>query len=313
MNAPAVERPSTRGMHGMRAWIGAIRPKTLGASLCPVAMGAALAQHDGAFAWMPVLAALAGACLLQVASNLANDLFDGVRGTDSGPRIGPARAVASGTISPRAMAIALAFTLALAAIPAAYLTVHAGVAFAIIGVLGAASAVAYTAGPAPLAYVGLGDPFVFAFFGPVAVAGTRAACDGTWSAEAAFLGIAPGAIGVCLLATNNLRDRVGDAKAGKRTSVVRFGERFGRALIATCQGAAIAVPLAATAMFGLPAAPALVTAILAAAFLPLGVAVVRGRDGAALNGTLAGFGALLYAYGLVFACALALSRGAAAP
>ncbi|MFM9181367.1 MAG: 1,4-dihydroxy-2-naphthoate octaprenyltransferase, partial [Phycisphaerales bacterium] len=271
---------------GARAWIGAIRPKTLGASLCPVAMGAGLAWHEGAFAWMPVVAALAGAALLQIASNLANDLFDGVRGTDSGARIGPARAVASGAISARAMAGALVLALAAASVPAAYLSMHAGAWFAVIGIAGAVSAVAYTAGPMPLAYVGLGDLFVFAFFGPVAVAGTRAACDGAWSGEALFLGVAPGAIGVCLLATNNLRDRVGDAASGKRTLIVRFGEKFGRALIATCHAAAMAVPVAAWAAWQLPAG-AMAASAVAAAFVPVSVAVLRGRDGMALNGTLA--------------------------
>lgn len=294
---------------GVRAWIGAIRPKTLGASLCPVSMGAGLAWHEGAFAWMPVVAALAGAGLLQVASNLANDLFDGLRGTDSGARIGPERAVASGAISARAMAVALVLALAAAAFPAAYLSMHAGAWFAVIGVAGAVSAVAYTAGPMPLAYVGLGDLFVFAFFGPVAVAGTRAACDGTWSGEAMFLGIAPGAIGVCLLSTNNLRDRVGDAASGKRTVIVRFGERVGRALIATCHATAIAVPLAAFAAWQLPAG-AMAASAVAAAFVPVSVAVLRGRDGAALNGTLAGFGAMLYAYGVAFAAGLVLTPGA---
>jgi 1,4-dihydroxy-2-naphthoate octaprenyltransferase len=297
---------------GARAWVGAIRPKTLGASLCPVAMGAALAWHDGAFAWVPVLAALAGAGLLQVASNLANDLFDGLRGTDSGERIGPARAVASGAISARAMAVALVLVLAAAAVPAGYLSMHAGAWFAVIGLAGAVSAVAYTAGPVPLAYVGLGDLFVFAFFGPVAVAGTRAACDGAWSGEAMFLGIAPGAIGVCLLATNNLRDRVGDAGSGKRTVIVRFGERFGRSLIAACHAAAVAVPAAAWAVWSLPAG-ALSASAIALAFLPVTVGVLRGRDGTALNGTLAGFGAMLYAYGTAFAAGIVLSSDAGAP
>jgi 1,4-dihydroxy-2-naphthoate octaprenyltransferase len=258
---------------------------------------------------MPALAALAGAGLLQVASNLANDLFDGLRGTDSSGRIGPVRAVASGAISARAMAVALVLVLAAAVVPATYLTMHAGAWFALIGVAGAISAVAYTAGPMPLAYVGLGDLFVFAFFGPVAVAGTRAACDGTWSGEAMFLGIAPGAIGVCLLATNNLRDRAGDAASGKRTVIVRFGERFGRALVATCHAAAIAVPVAAWAAWRLPAG-AMAASAVAAAFVPVSVAVLRGRDGAALNGTLAGFGAMLYAYGVAFAAGIALTPGA---
>jgi 1,4-dihydroxy-2-naphthoate octaprenyltransferase len=297
---------------GAPAWLGAIRPKTLGASVCPVAMGAGLAWHDDAFAWTPVLAALAGAGLLQVASNLANDLFDGLRGTDSGARIGPARAVASGAISARAMAVALVLVLAAAAVPATYLSMQAGAWFAVIGIAGAVSAVAYTAGPMPLAYVGLGDLFVFAFFGPVAVAGTRAACDGTWSGEAMFLGIAPGAIGVCLLATNNLRDRAGDAASGKRTLIVRFGERFGRALIATCHAAAIAVPVTAWAAWRMPAG-AMAASAVAAAFVPVSVSVLRGRDGAALNGTLAGFGAMLYAYGVAFTAGLMLTPDAGGP
>ena len=302
MTGAAAQAPR---VSGPRAWIGAIRPKTLGASLCPVAMGAGLAAHDGAFAWEPVIAAFAGACLLQVASNLANDLFDGLRGTDSGPRLGPARAVAGGTITPRAMAVALGCTLAAAAVPAGYLAMHAGAAFAVIGIAGAICAVAYTAGPAPLAYVGLGDAFVFAFFGPLAVAGTRAACDGAWTTEAAFLGIAPGALAVCLLATNNLRDRAGDRTSGKRTTVVRFGERFGRTAIAACHATAIMVPVAGWAWWGLPAG-VLAASAAAAALLPLSVGVLRGRDGVALNRTLAGFGALLHAYGPAFAAGLAI-------
>ena len=115
-------------------WIAALRPKTLGASLCPVAMGAALAWHDGAFAWLPVLAALAGACLLQIASNFANDLYDALRGTDGKDRIGPQRAVASGLVSPRTMRRAIALVLLLAAIPAGFLAWHAGWAFAAIGI-----------------------------------------------------------------------------------------------------------------------------------------------------------------------------------
>ena len=295
-----------RPASGVRAWLGAARPKTLGASLCPVAMGGAIAWHDGVFAWLPVLAALAGAGMLQVASNLANDLFDGLRGTDSGARIGPARAVASGAVPARVMAVALVVVLLAAAVPATYLTQHAGAWFAAIAIAGAVSAVAYTAGPAPLAYVGLGDLFVFVFFGPLAVAGTRAACDGTWSGEALFLGIAPGAIGVCLLTANNLRDRVGDAASGKRTVIVRFGERFGRMMIAACHLAAIAVPVAAWAAWGLPAG-AMAASAVACAFVPLSMHVLCGRDGAALNATLAGFGAMLYAYGVAFAAGLALS------
>ena len=280
-------------------WVGALRPKTLGASLCPVLIGAALARADGLLSWMPVTAALAGACLLQVASNFANDLFDGVRGTDSAARLGPARAVGSGWVTPRAMATALCAALAIAVLPAWYLVQREGAVFALVAVAGAVSAVCYTAPPVSLGYRGLGDAFVFAFFGPVAVAGTYAACAGGWHAATLVAGVAPGAIGMALLATNNLRDRAGDAVSGKRTLVVRLGERFGRLQIAACHALAVAVPAVLVAWFGVPRG-ALAASAVAAAFLPASVAVLRGTDGAALNRVLAAFGVLLYLYGAAF-------------
>lgn len=292
----------------MSVWIEAVRPKTLGASLCPVLMGAALARHDGVFAWLPVAAALAGACLLQVASNFANDLYDGLRGTDAGARIGPRRAVASGAVTPQAMRAALAIVLAIAAVPAGFLAWHAGWAFAAIAAAGAVCAVGYTAPPMSLAYRGLGDLFVFAFFGPLAVAGTRAACDGDWTAAAAFCGIAPGAIGVALLATNNLRDRAGDEASGKRTLVVRFGERFGRVQIALAHAVAVVVPFVSY-FLGVPRG-AIAASMLALLLVPVSLAVLMGRDGAALNRTLGGFGAMLYLYGIVFAIGVLVSGGA---
>ena len=288
-------------------WIGAVRPKTLGASLCPVLMGAALAWHDGVFAWLPVAAALAGAILLQIASNFANDLFDGLRGTDSGERLGPRRAVASGLVPPRAMRGALAFVLALAAIPAAYLAWRAGAVFGAIGAAGAVFAVGYTAPPLSLAYRGLGDVFVFIFFGPLAVAGTRAACDGAWTETALACGLAPGAIAVCLLATNNLRDRAGDAASGKKTLAVRFGAGFVRSLICVMHAVAFALPVVAAEMYGLPRGIMLAT--LVCALIPASIHIARGRDGAALNADLALFGATLYLYGIAFAAGMSFDWG----
>ena len=290
-----------------RTWLAALRPKTLGASFCPVLMGAALAWHDGVFAWLPVAAALVGAIVLQVASNFANDLFDGLRGTDSGERLGPQRAVASGLVTPRAMGVALVLAIVLAAIPAAYLAWHAGLAFAAIGVAGAICAVGYTAPPLSLAYRGLGDIFVFAFFGPLAVAGTRAACDGAWTETALTCGLAPGAIAVCLLATNNLRDRVGDAANGKKTLAVRFGARFARSLICSMHAVALALPIVAAEMYGLPRG--IMLASLVCALIPASVQIARGRDGAALNTNLALFGATLYLYGIAFAVGMSFDWG----
>ena len=292
----------------MTVWLAAARPKTLGASLCPVLVGATLARVDGAFAWRPILAALGGAVLLQVASNFANDLFDGLRGTDGADRVGPRRAVGSGLVTPRAMGVALALVLVLAAIPAAYLAWHAGIVFGAIGAAGAVFAVGYTAPPLSLAYRGLGDVFVFIFFGPLAVAGTRAACDGAWTETALACGLAPGAIAVCLLATNNLRDRAGDAASGKKTLAVRFGAGFVRSLICVMHAVAFALPVVAAEMYGLPRGIMLAT--LVCALIPASIHIARGRDGAALNGTLAGFGAMLYAYGVAFAAGIALTPGA---
>ena len=290
-----------------RTWIAALRPKTLGASFCPVLMGAALAWHDGVLAWLPVTAALVGAILLQIASNFANDLYDGLRGTDSGERLGPQRAVASGLVTPRAMGVALALVLVLAAIPAAYLAWHAGIVFGAIGAAGAVCAVGYTAPPLSLAYRGLGDVFVFLFFGPLAVAGTRAACDGAWTETAIICGLAPGAIAVCLLATNNLRDRAGDAANGKQTLAVRFGAGFARSLICVMHAAAFALPIVAAEMYGLPRGIMLATLICA--LIPASIHIARGRDGAALNANLAMFGATLYLYGIAFAAGMTFDWG----
>lgn len=280
-------------------WLSALRPKTLGAALCPVLVGAAVARHDGVLAWPPVLAAFAGAALLQIASNFANDLFDGLRGTDGADREGPRRAVGSGLVSPTAMAVALAVVLALALVPAAYLAERAGPEFAWIAVAGAVAAVGYTAPPLSLAYRGLGDLFVLLFFGPLAVAGTRAACDGAWTLPAAFCGLAPGAIGVCLLATNNLRDEAGDRASGKRTTVVRFGARAMRAVVRACVAVAVAMPVVAAFAFGLPKG-VMLASLVAAALGPVAPPRAADAGARAFGFRLAMFGLLLYAYGVAF-------------
>ena len=285
-------------------WIAAIRPKTLGASLCPVLVGATLARVDGVFKWDRVLVALAGALLLQIASNLANDLFDGLRGTDGATRVGPQRAVGSGLVTPRAMVSALGLTLVFAALPAAWLAVYASPVFLAIGMLGAMCAVGYTAPPLALAYRGLGDVFVFLFFGPIAVAGTRAACDGAWTMPAFVCGLATGAIGVCLLATNNLRDEAGDRASGKRTIVVRFGAGFVRNVVRLCINVAIAIPIIAAFVYGLP--KGIMLASLVAAILGGASQATR----LSFDFRLAIFGLLLYVYGIAFAAGSYFTWGA---
>ncbi|HET7094579.1 MAG TPA: 1,4-dihydroxy-2-naphthoate octaprenyltransferase, partial [Thermomicrobiales bacterium] len=154
------------------AWLLAIRPKTLPAAVAPVIVGCAVAAREGAFALATAVAALAVALLLQIAANLANDVYDYQRGADTGERVGPVRVTHAGLISPQQMMAATAASIALAIVVGLYLVAQGGWPILLLGLLAIVSAVAYTGGPAPLGYLGLGEAFVFLFFGFAAVAGT---------------------------------------------------------------------------------------------------------------------------------------------
>ncbi len=209
-----------------RVWMWAARPKTLFASVSPVMIGASCVWLQGGFRWGPALAVLVGAVLLQVVANLANDLFDFEKGADRPERLGPARMVQSGLISPLQMRRGLGVVLAAALMIGGYLTLVSGFEILIVGLIAIVCAIAYTGGPHPLAYQGLGDIFAFVFFGPVAVIGSAYAISGTIPSIAWFLGIPPGFLAVAVLVVNNLRDREQDLKAGKKTLAVRWGELF---------------------------------------------------------------------------------------
>ena len=275
-----------------RIWLSATRPKTLAAGVVPVAVGAALAVQAG-FRVDPaiVAACLAGALLLQIACNFANDAGDGLRGTDGPQRLGPTRAVAAGWVSPRAMLLATAVVLVAALILGLWLYTRAGWPVLAIGLSGAVAALAYTLGPVPLAYVGLGDLFVFLFFGLAAVLGTVWSLSGD---TGAVLGAVPAAAAVGLqavglIAVNNLRDLAGDARAGKRTLAVRLGGRATRHYI---------ISLHVTAALCLAFAPGLwhaaVLAFAGGAVISAGVAR---HDGADLNPWLGRSAALELATG----------------
>lgn len=209
-------------------WIQAARPRTLAAGAAPVAVGTALAGTVTAIDWLAATACLAGAVLIQIGCNFANDACDGLKGTDGPGRLGPTRAVASGRISARAMLVATGVVLALAFLIGLYLTAKAGWAIFILGVVSLVCAVAYTAGPYALAYIGLGDLFVFLFFGLAAVLGSAwvqvarlgEALPWTWWMIAAAVGLQATAI----IVVNNLRDIPTDRVAGKRTVAVRIGD-----------------------------------------------------------------------------------------
>lgn len=254
---------------GVRVWLAGIRPRTLGIGAAPVALGSALAWHDGVFALPQALAALAGAVLLQAGSNLVNDLGDFLHGADRADRLGPPRLAQSGLASPRSIGIAAALVFLLATLCGAVLVAHAGWPVVAIGLVSIASAIAYTAGPVPLGYRGFGEVMVFAFFGPVALAGTYFVQGGTWSPAAFALSVPAGALASAVLLVNNIRDADTDRQAGKNTIVVRFGRKFGCRLHAACLVLGVA-GLAASGLF--LGAPGTLLALVAS---PLALKLVR--------------------------------------
>lgn len=202
----------------------AIRPRTLPAAVAPVVAGTGMAAGRGVADPLPALAALVGALLLQVATNLANDYWDHLKGGDTEDRVGPTRVVQAGLLSPGVVLRAMWGVLALATLVGGYLVWVGGWPILAIGLAALLCAVIYTGGPFPLAYHGLGDVFVFLFFGPVAVAGTWWVQAGTFEPDLLVAGAGMGALVTAILVVNNLRDRETDEAAGKRTMAVRLGE-----------------------------------------------------------------------------------------
>ncbi len=209
----------------MNVWVHAARPQTLWAAVAPVLVGSGLAQKDGVFRWDAMAAALIGAVAIQVAANFANDVSDAARGADTHERIGPARAVAGGRVSPRQMWAAVWLTLAVAAVAGIYLIAVAGWVVAIIGLVSVAAALTYVGGPIPYGYRALGEVFVFAFFGVVATVGSRYVHDMTAPLDAWLLAIPVGMLVTAILVANNIRDIETDQAAEKRTLAVVLGRK----------------------------------------------------------------------------------------
>jgi len=208
-----------------RAWVIAARPPTLSAALVPVLVGTACAVAENGVRVGAAVAALTGALLLQIAANFANDVFDYEKGADTAERLGPVRAVQAGLLTPDAVRRGLYLVLGLALLVGVYLTAVAGPAVVAIGLASMAAAVAYTGGPYPLGYHGLGDVFVMLFFGFVAVLGTTFVELGRVTPLAVAASVPVGALATAILVVNNLRDIATDRVAGKRTLAVRWGER----------------------------------------------------------------------------------------
>ena len=231
------------GLTRTQAWILAARPKTLTAAAAPVVVGTGVAAFHGVMAPLPATAALIGSLLIQVATNLANDYYDFVRGGDTHERVGPMRVTQAGVLPPKTVRRAMLAVLAAALLVGVYLAWVGGWPIVWIGLASMACAVLYTGGPFPLAYHGLGDLFVFVFFGLVAVNGTAYVQGLFWPVDGLLAGVAMGALITDILVVNNLRDIPTDARAGKRTLAVRLGVRGTRVEYALLLALAFLVPV----------------------------------------------------------------------
>ncbi|HVG23958.1 MAG TPA: 1,4-dihydroxy-2-naphthoate polyprenyltransferase [Thermoanaerobaculia bacterium] len=277
----------------MTPWLLAARPKTLSAAVVPVLMGSALAAHEPpGVTWWVFWCALIGAVLIQIATNLINDAIDYKKGADTAERLGPVRVTQAGLITPRRVMTAAYLCLCGAALCGIPLIARCGWPMVAIGVASIVMAYAYTGGPFPLAYRGLGEIFVLLFFGFIAVGGTFYAHALQWNAKAALAGFAAGSLATVLLVINNLRDVQGDRRVDKRTTVVRFGEGFARFEIAVF----VLAPFAAVAFI----APRYLLTQIALPFALLIIVRTMRAHGAELNRSLALAGALQWAFGLLF-------------
>jgi 1,4-dihydroxy-2-naphthoate polyprenyltransferase len=286
----------------------AARPRTLPAAVAPVLVGTAAAvewagklPRVGAF-----FAALAGSIFIQIGTNLANDYSDARRGADSTDRLGPVRVTSSGLVTPQRVLTATWVAFGVAVACGIYLAAVAGVVILLIGAVSIAAGVLYTGGPRPYGYAGLGEVFVFLFFGLVAVNGSYYVQVEQLDALPLGLSISVGFLATAILVVNNVRDLETDRRAGKITLAVRMGRRNAVALYRLLVlGAFVALPVA------LVAGESSLLPLLGFAALPLAVGPMRTMssrtDGPALNGALAATGALLAVFSLLVAAGLLIS------
>jgi 1,4-dihydroxy-2-naphthoate polyprenyltransferase len=290
----------------LRIWAMAARPRTLPAAIAPVLVGTALAGSEDVFRPLAFAAALIGSVFIQIGTNLSNDYSDARRGADTEERLGPVRVTAGGLVPPRKVLVAtwLAFGIAVAA--GAYLIALVGWELLAIGAASILAGVLYTGGPRPYGYEGLGEAFVFLFFGVVAVAGSYYVQTEDLEPLALSLAVPVGLLSAAILMVNNIRDLDTDRRAGKRTLAVRLGRRRAVAVF----GATLW--LAFGWMAGVAIAegePWLVLPLLAVPLVPaLQRTVATRTDGPSLNAALARCGMLLALFSLLLSAGLLLSK-----
>ena len=284
-------------MSPLHIWLMAARPRTLPAAVAPVLVGTALAATEGTFRPFSFVAAMLGAVFIQIGTNLSNDYSDARRGADTEDRLGPVRVTAGGLVPPRQVLVATYVAFGLAVAAGAYLIATAGWELLLVGAASILAGVLYTGGPRPYGYEGLGEVFVFLFFGVVAVTGSYFAQVERVTWEAFVLAVPVGLLASAILVVNNVRDLETDRRAGKRTLAVRLGRARARNLYAVMVYAAfVCAPL--PWLLGSDELSAwLLLALLA---VPLAVPVVRivrtRSDGPSLNGALARTGMLEVAF-----------------
>jgi 1,4-dihydroxy-2-naphthoate octaprenyltransferase len=273
-----------------------------------VLVGTAVAWAAGGFRAGPAVAAALGALLLQIGSNLANDVFDFERGADREGRTGPLRVTQAGLLSPSQVRMGMVVVFGLSLLVGIYLTIEAGWPVVAIGLSAIAAAIAYTGGPFPLGYNGLGELFVMIFFGFAAVCGTAFVQVGTVPSAAWPAGFAAGCLATAILVVNNVRDMEQDRESGKRTLPVRFGRSWGVAEFAALVALAFLVPLLLVLSNRADS-----TLLLVLLGLPLALPLVRSlrhQRGALLNRTLAGTARLFLVWSVLYSAGLVLGGSA---
>jgi 1,4-dihydroxy-2-naphthoate polyprenyltransferase len=288
----------------LRLWLLAARPRTLPAAIAPVLVGTALAGSEGTFRMGPFIAALIGSVFIQIGTNLSNDYSDARRGADTEDRLGPVRVTAGGLMPPRRVLVGTYVAFGVAVAAGLYLAAVAGWELLVVGAASILAGVLYTGGPRPYGYEGLGELFVFTFFGLVAVAGSYFVQVEDLRWEAAALGVPVGLLAAAILVVNNVRDIDTDRRAGKRTLAVKLGRDRARALFTGMLAVAFVVPVALVPALS----PWLLLPLAALPLAPPLVRTVRDRtDGPALNGALAATGRLLAVFSVLLALGVLLS------
>jgi 1,4-dihydroxy-2-naphthoate octaprenyltransferase len=290
----------------VNTWLLAARPRTLPAAVAPVLVGTALATHDDDLDVLVFIAALLGALFIQIGTNLSNDYSDARRGADTEDRLGPVRVTAGGLVPPRQVLIATYVAFGLAVLAGSYLIAVAGWELLAIGVASILAGVLYTGGPRPYGYEGLGELFVFLFFGVVAVTGSYFAQVEEISGEALMLAVPVGLLASAILVVNNVRDLETDRRAGKRTLAVKLGRPRTRVMYAAMVALAFLTALLPWVFGSLEPWVALTWLAIPLA-VPLVTTVRERTDGPSLNRALAGTGRLQLVFCVLLSAGILLS------